>query len=70
MKPRLLKALDAMKRYNAGVMSRECFGFEPEVRYDALVVAPGWKPDKTILDPSSCFPSTPISPAIWWRRMA
>ena len=31
MKPRLLKALDAMKRYNAGVMSRECFGFEPEV---------------------------------------
>ena len=52
MKPRLLKALDAMKRYNAGVMSRECFGFEPEICYDALVVAPGWKPDKTILDPS------------------
>ena len=52
MKPRLLEAMEAMKRYNAGVMSRECFGFEPEILYDALVVAPGWKPDKTILDPS------------------
>ena len=52
MKPRLKEILDQMKRYNAGVMSRECFGFEPEVLYDALVVAPGWKPDKTILDPS------------------
>lgn len=52
MKPRLKEILDQMKRYNAGVMSRECFGFEPEVPYDALVVAPGWKPGKTILDPS------------------
>ena len=52
MKPRLTQALENMKRHNAGVMSRECFGFEPEVLYDALVVAPGWKPDKTILDPS------------------
>ena len=52
MKPRLREALENMKRYNAGVMSRECFGFEPEVLYDALVVAPGWKPDKIILDPS------------------
>ena len=52
MKPRLKEVLDNMQRYNAGVMSRECFGFEPEVLYDALVVAPGWKPDKIILDPS------------------
>ena len=52
MKPRLIKALEDMQRHNAGVMSRECFGFEPETVYDALVVAPGWKPDKTILDPS------------------
>ena len=52
MKPRLREALDNMKRYNAGVMYRECFGFEPEVAYDALVVATGWKPDKIILDPS------------------
>lgn len=52
MKPRLIKALEDMQRHNAGVMSRECFGFEPETVYDALVVAPGWKPDKTVLDPS------------------
>ena len=52
MKPRLQQALENMQRHNAGVMSRECFGFEPEEVYDALVVAPGWKPDKTILDPS------------------
>ena len=52
MKPRLMEALENMRRHNAGVMSRECFGFEPEVPYDALVAATGWKPDKTILDPS------------------
>ena len=52
MKPRLKEALKNMQRHNAGVMSRECFGFEPGEVYDALVVAPGWKPDKTILDPS------------------
>lgn len=52
MKPQVSKVLQNMQRYNAGVMSRECFGFEPDAVYDALVVAPGWKPDKTILDPS------------------
>jgi len=52
MKERLKQALENMKRYNAGIMSQECFGFNPDVLYDALVVAPGWKPDKTILDPS------------------
>ena len=52
MKPRLAEALKNMKRHNAGVMSRECFGFEPEIPYDALVVVTGWKPDKIILDPS------------------
>ncbi len=52
MKPRLQEALRYMKRHNAGVMSRECYGFEPEVPYDALVVATSWKPDKTVLDPS------------------
>ena len=52
MKPRLREALENMKRYNAGVMSRECFGFEPDETYDALVVATSWKPDKIILDPS------------------
>ena len=52
MKPRLMEALENMRRHNAGVMSRECFGFEPDVPYDALVVATSWKPDKTVLDPS------------------
>ena len=52
MKPRLQEALDNMKRHNAGVMARECFGFAPGTPYDALVVATGWKPDKTVLDPS------------------
>ena len=52
MKPQLMEALENMRRHNAGVMSRECFGFEPDVPYDALVVATSWKPDKTVLDPS------------------
>ena len=52
MKPRLMEALENRRRHDAGVMSRECFGFEPDVPYDALVVATGWKPDKTVLDPS------------------
>ena len=52
MKTRLQEALENMKRYNAGVMCRECFGFEPGIPYDALVVATGRKPGKTIPDPS------------------
>ena len=52
MNPRLEAVLTAMKRYNRGVMSTECFGFDPDVTYDALVLAPGWKPTKTVLDPS------------------
>ena len=41
-----------MKKYNSGNMYQECFGFEPDVEYDALVVAPGWKPTKIIRDPA------------------
>ena len=51
MKQRLVQALENMKRYNSGVMFQECFGFEPETEYDALVIAPGWKPTRTVLDP-------------------
>ena len=51
MKQRLVQALENMKRYNKGVMFQECFGFEPETEYDALVIAPGWKPTRTVLDP-------------------
>lgn len=52
MKEKLAKALERMKRYNSGVMYNEVFGFEPDVKYDALVIAPGWKPTKIIKDPA------------------
>ena len=52
MKQKLLYALDCMKKYNTGIMYQEVFGFEPEVEYDVLVIAPGWKPTKIIKDPS------------------
>lgn len=51
MKQELVTMLENMKKYNAGCMSRECFGFEPDVLYDAIVVAPGWKPTKIITSP-------------------
>lgn len=52
MKPELIQMLANMKRYNAGCMSQECFGFSPEAEYDAMVLAPGWKPDKILRDPA------------------
>lgn len=52
MKERLKTILANMKKYNDGCMSRECFGFEPDVVYDAMVVAPGWKPTKIIHEES------------------
>ncbi len=52
MKEKLIRALENMKRFNSGVMYQECFGFEPNVEYDVLVIAPGWKPTKTIEDPA------------------
>ena len=73
MKPRLMEALENMRRHNAGVMSRECFGFEPDVPYDALVVATSFRkmifagavgglapsfPVGTICTPEVCFDGT------------
>ena len=55
----LKQALENMKRYNSGNMYQECFGFEPDVEYDALLVAPGWKPTKIIRDPA--YKVTPLS---------
>ena len=52
MKQKIKRALENMKKYNDGIMFQECFGFEPDVEYDALVVAPGWKPTKIIRDPA------------------
>lgn len=51
MKQNLTRALENMKRYNAGIMYQEVFGFDPDETYDALVVAPGWKPTRTVQDP-------------------
>ena len=50
MIPRLKRIIDDFKRYNAGDMSAEVFGFDGNVAYDALVAAPGWKPTKIIKD--------------------
>ena len=52
MKEELNRALTRMKHYNKGIMFQEIFGFDPEMEYDALVVAPGWHPTKTIRDPA------------------
>lgn len=52
MKQKLEYALACMKKYNTGIMYQECFGFEPETEYDALVIAPGWKPTKIIRNPA------------------
>lgn len=50
MKPELAQILANMKKYNSGDMILETFGFDREVLYDALVIAPGWKPTKIIKD--------------------
>ena len=52
MKQELKKAIENMKKYNSGVMYNEVFGFPPDIFYDALIVAPGWKPTKIIKDPT------------------
>ena len=41
-----------MQRYNASNLAEMTFGLNPDVEYDALVVAPGWKPTKIVTDPS------------------
>lgn len=52
MKPRMRELLDTMQKYNSTAMCREVFGLDSSVEYDALVVAPGWKPTRIIRDPS------------------
>ncbi len=48
MKPQLQKILSKTREFNAGDMAAEVFGFRKDIHYDALVVAPGWKPDKIL----------------------
>ena len=50
MNDKLKQILYNMKKYNAGIMYQEVFGFDPETEYDALVIAPGWKPTKILRD--------------------
>ena len=52
MNDKLKQILSNMKKYNAGIMFQEVFGFEPETEYDALVIAPGWKTTKILRDPA------------------
>jgi len=52
MKQRLVEIYENMRRYNPGSFCRELYGLDPEILYDALVVAPGWKPTKIIRDDS------------------
>lgn len=48
MNEQLQTILSNMKKYNDGIMFQEVFGFDPETEYDALVIAPGWKPTKIL----------------------
>ena len=51
MKNKLKQIIANMRKYNSGVMYKEMFGFD-EIEYDALVLAPAWKPTKIIKDTS------------------
>lgn len=48
MKEQLVRILARDKQFNAGDMAAELFGFQQDVHYDLLVVAPGWKPTKIL----------------------
>ena len=48
MKEQLKNILSRTRECNAGDMAAEVFGFRKNVHYDALVVAPGWKPSKIL----------------------
>lgn len=48
MKEQLKRIAAKDREFNDGDMSNEIFGFRRDVHYDALVVAPGWKPHKIL----------------------
>lgn len=52
MKQKLKQLLDTMHDYNTGDLAYHTFGVTNEICYDALVVAPGWKPTRIITDSS------------------
>lgn len=52
MKSKMKVFLGQMHRYNAGSLALDVFGLDAETIYDALVVAPGWKPTRILHDPA------------------
>ena len=52
MKQKMKDILANMQRYNTTNLAAQAFGLDPETEYDALVVAPGWKPTKILKDSS------------------
>lgn len=52
MKDRMLEILKNMQKYNTKNMAKLNFSLDDEIVYDALVVAPGWKPTRIIEDES------------------
>lgn len=52
MKQKLRDILHNMQRYNAANLAELTFGLDAKEEYDALVVAPGWKPNRILTDPS------------------
>ncbi len=50
MKDKMKKILKRIHQYNVVNMSELNYGLDSSIMYDALVVAPGWKPTKIIQD--------------------
>lgn len=50
MKNRMKEILHNMQKYNSTDMAFQTFGLDSSVFYDALIVAPGWKPTKLLED--------------------
>ena len=52
MKEKMARILETMHRYNSANMAYDKYMFDADAIYDALVVAPTWKPNVMIKDPS------------------
>lgn len=52
MKTKMKEVLAKIHKYNVKNMAELNYGLDSSIKYDALVVAPGWKPTKIIQDES------------------
>ncbi|MCH5321449.1 MAG: hypothetical protein J1E36_06770 [Eubacterium sp.] len=52
MKKRLTDIINNMHKYNSSNLCKDMFGFDENIIYDALVIAPGWKATNIIKDGS------------------